>query len=65
VVLQIPSESVQPRQLLFYKRLAPVTLLNATLAKLPVSVANKRLAGWLTPLSATLTKEQGGGGGYG
>jgi len=36
--------------------------LDATLMGLPASVANKRLTAWLSPLDATLTKNQGGGG---
>ena len=35
--------------------------LDATFMNVPVSVANKRLTGWLNPLDATLTKNRGWG----
>jgi hypothetical protein len=39
--------------------------LDATLPNLPVSVANKQLTQYVSPLDATLTKNRGGGLGYG
>jgi len=45
--------------IVFARSLPTVTPLDATLMGLPVSVANKRLTNWLTPLDATLTKSRG------
>jgi hypothetical protein len=67
VVLPAPLEAVHPHSFPFHKHPAPacpeersVTPLEATLMNFPVSVAYKRLSGWLTPLPATLTKNIGG-----
>ena len=60
VVLLTPSKSSHPTQLLSYQQLVPVSPLTATLIVSLVSVANKRLATWLNPLDATLTKKHGG-----
>ena len=62
VVLLPPSKSSNPAQLPFYKYIAPVNPLDATLAKLSTSVANKKLTGALTLLDATLTQKVGAGG---
>src|SRR5580704_690318 len=53
--------SPHPNPLLCCQQSAPVNRLAATLMKLPVSVANKRLTEKLTPLPATLTKNRGPG----
>jgi len=37
-----------------------LTPLNATLTRLPATIANKRLTETLSPLAATLTKKPGG-----
>ena len=62
VVLQTPSKSSDLRQLLSSQQSAPISPLSATLMDPPASVARKRLAAGLSPLSATLKKNRGGGG---
>ena len=61
VVLLAPPKSSHPRSLLPGQHLRLISLLDATLMKLPVSVANKGLTVWLSLLDATLTKNTGVG----
>src|SRR5229473_716817 len=68
-ILLTPSKSSVPIQLLSRRQSAllhpeprRVTPLAATLTQPPLSVANKRLTVWLSPLDATLTKNRGVGG---
>jgi hypothetical protein len=61
VVLLIPSKSSHPRTLLSRQQTTPVSSLAATLMDFAVSVANKRLTEWLSPLDATLRKSGGWG----
>src|SRR5229473_1479928 len=60
-VLLTPSKSLSPTQLLSRQHFASISLLAATLMHLLASVANKRLTARLSPLAATLTKNQGVG----
>src|SRR5258708_439038 len=59
-VLLIPSNSSYLPPSLSRRQPAPLTPLDATLMHFPASVANKRLTAELTPLTATLTKNEGG-----
>jgi hypothetical protein len=45
IVLLTPSKSSHPTPLPSYKYIKPVSSLDATLAKLSASIANKRLTG--------------------
>jgi hypothetical protein len=58
--IQTPSKASHTRALLYRQR-APLSPLAATLTDHPATVVNKRLAASLTPLDATLTKNQGVG----
>src|SRR5258708_7747534 len=58
-ILLTPPRSSHPGRLLSRQHFACVNPLTATLMQLPASVANKRLAEWLSPLAATLTKNTG------
>src|SRR5260370_38861582 len=63
-VLLIPSNSSYLPPSLSRRQPAPLTPLDATLMHFPASVANKRLTAELTPLTATLTKNEGRGGAF-
>src|SRR6266403_3954250 len=61
VVLLTPPKSSHLRPLLSRQHNAPISPLAATLMNLPANVANKELAGSLSPLAATLTRNRGWG----
>jgi hypothetical protein len=54
------SSTFRPASLPDCNHICPPSPLAATLLDLPASVANKRLTIFLTPLDATLTKNEGG-----
>src|SRR5271155_4517813 len=61
VVLLSPSVPIHPRQLPSCQQSASINPLDATLAGSLASAANKRLTKYLSPVDATLTKNQGEG----
>src|SRR6266404_1322997 len=61
LVLLTPPKSSHPTSLLYRQQSAPISPLAATLMRPPVSVANKRLTRYLSPLDSALTKNRGSG----
>ena len=61
VVLLTPSKSTHPRQLLFYKHIAPITHFRINTYNFRVSVDYKAFTQTLNPSESTLIKNMGGG----